>query len=231
MPKFYPIMMDMEGQPALVVGGGPIAARKAETLAGYGATVTMVAIEASKEARDLATAGKIRLQERAFELSDLDEPWIVFAATNNRDLHEAIKAECDARRVICNVVDVTDLCRFIVPSIIRRGELMVTISTDGTCPAYSKYQRKRMERCCFYEGAESMLHVVAAARRELKGPLGAGMNDEEKFELLRQIAEEDAPQVLEEQGEAAAERFAVARIRELAHKHRARTPGNEDSDR
>lgn len=218
MPRYYPVMMNIEGAPALVVGGGPIAARKAEGLLDYGARVSMVAREASPDVRRLHDEGRVQLHERPFADADLDEPVIVYAATNDRALHEHIKTECDRRRILCNVVDVPDLCGFIVPSIIRRGELMITISTDGLCPAYSKFQRKRMEQCCFPEGAQAMLHVVAAARNELKGPLGKGLGDEEKFELLRQLVEEGLEDRLALEGEAAASAYAVNRIHELAAK-------------
>ena len=209
MPKYYPAMVNLEDRPALVVGGGPIAVRKARTLAEYGARVRMVALDFCAEARELPG---VELEQRAFRLADLDEPVIVFAATNDPGLHERIKSECDKRRLFCNVVDVTPLCTFIVPSIIRRGELMITISTDGTCPAYSKFQRKRMELCCFSEGAEHMLHVIAAARNELKGPLGEGLSDEQKFELLRALAESNLVEVLSNAGEEQAIAEAKRRI-------------------
>ncbi|MDK2971551.1 MAG: precorrin-2 dehydrogenase [Candidatus Sumerlaeota bacterium] len=218
MPKYYPVMMNIEGAPALVVGGGAIASRKAEGLLEYGARVTIVAREASPDVRRLYDEERVQLHERPFVDADLNEPVIVFAATNDRALHEHIKTECDRRRILCNVVDVPDLCGFIVPSIIRRGELMITISTDGLCPAYSKFQRKRMEQCCFPEGAQAMLHVIAAARNELKGPLGKGLGDEKKFELLRQLVEEGLEDRLALEGEAAASAYAVNRIHELAAK-------------
>jgi precorrin-2 dehydrogenase/sirohydrochlorin ferrochelatase len=212
--KHYPVMLDLNGKPALVVGAGPVASRKAETLAEYGARVTMVAPAVCAEARALADAGRVAILERPFEDADLDNPVLVFAATNDRALHEHIKAGCDARRILCNIVDVPDLCGFIVPSIIRRGELMITISTDGVCPSYSKFQRKRMERCCFPEGSEAMLHVIAAARNELKAGLGRGLDDEQKFELLRELAEGDLHEVLAREGEQAACAEAVRRLRE-----------------
>jgi len=222
LAKYYPVMLDIEQRPALVVGGGAIAARKAEGLLKYGARVTIVAREASDDVRHLAeTNDNVTLHVRAYEDSDLDEPILVFAATNDRALHEHIKAECDRRRILCNIVDVTDLCGFIVPSIIRRGELMITISTDGMCPAYSKFQRKRMERCCFPEGAESLMHVAAAAREELKGPLGKGLDDEEKFVLLRGLIEEELPPILEEQGEESAKAYARERIHKLVEQYRS----------
>jgi len=215
MARYYPMMMNIEGQPALVVGGGPIAARKAATLAEYGARVRVVAPEFSEEALAIAAESGLELVHRGFEDTDLDEPLLVFAATNNPGLHHHIKVECDRRRIPCNVVDVTPLCSFIVPSIIRRGELMITISTDGTCPAYAKYQRRRMEECCFGPGAERMLHVVAAAREELKAGLGHGMSDDEKFDCLKEVIEGDLREVLDREGETEAKEEAVKRIREV----------------
>ncbi|MEQ8819000.1 MAG: bifunctional precorrin-2 dehydrogenase/sirohydrochlorin ferrochelatase [Sumerlaeia bacterium] len=213
---YYPMMVDLHGRTALIVGGGPIAARKAEAIIKYGARVTIVAIVASDPVRAMAERGEVTLHERAFEDSDLDTPWMVFAATNDRAVHEHIKEECERRRIWCNIVDVTDLCAFIVPSIIRRGELMVTISTDGMCPAYSKFQRKRMEQCCFFEGAERFMHVIAAARWELKGPLGEGLDDEEKFELLNSLIQQgELHATMERDGVEAAKALAKQRIEEI----------------
>lgn len=225
MPKYYPMLMNLEDQPVLVVGGGAIAARKAATMAEYGARVVMVAPQIGEEARRLAAEGRIQTHERPYDQSDLDTPRLVFAATDDPALHERIKAECDRRRLPCNVVDVPPLCSFIVPSILRRGELMITISTDGLCPAYAKYQRLRMEQCCFPQGADALLHVVAAGRNELKGPLGHGMSDEEKFHLLRRIIESDIVDVLAREGEEAACREARERIRALAARRPQRQVG------
>ncbi len=214
-------MIDLEGRLALVVGGGPVAARKASLLAEYGARVVMVAREVSPEARKLAQEGEVRLEERPFEQSDLTRPFIVFAATNDRALHEEIKAECDERRIPCNIVDVPDLCGFIVPSIIRNGELMITISTDGLCPSYSKYQRRRMTECCFGQGCESQLHVVAAARNELKGLLGRGLDDEEKFRLLDCLIQEgNAADIWTTVESKQQVEWSVRRIEELATEYR-----------
>ncbi|MCB2153668.1 bifunctional precorrin-2 dehydrogenase/sirohydrochlorin ferrochelatase [bacterium] len=218
MPKYYPVMLNIEDRPALVVGGGPIAVRKARGLAEYGARVRMVALDFCDEASQVPG---VELIESAFRLDHLDHTTIVFAATNDPALHHRIKHECDKRGILCNIVDVPDLCSFIVPSIIRRGELMITISTDGTCPAYSKFQRKRMELCCFPQGAEQMLHVIAAAREELKGPLGKGLTDEQKFELLRSLAESDLVEVLANAGEDEAKAEAVRRIREHAKENKS----------
>lgn len=223
MPKYYPLMIDLEGKAALVVGGGPVGTRKAALLAEYGARVTIVAKQASAEARCLAADGGVRLLERPFAMPDLDDAFIVFAATGDRALHEQIKAECDHRRIPCNIVDVPDLCSFIVPSIIRRGELMVTISTDGLCPSYSKYQRRRMMQCCFPEGCESLLHVASAARGELKGPLGKGMDDEEKFAAMEALMNEGLEAVVAESGESAASEWAIRRVREIALERKATT--------
>jgi precorrin-2 dehydrogenase/sirohydrochlorin ferrochelatase len=228
MAKYYPMMMNIEQQPALVVGGGPIAARKAATLADYGARVRIVAPHFSDEALRIANESGLEVVQRPFEDADLDTPVLVFAATDDQELHHHIKAECDRRRIPCNIVDVTPLCSFIVPSIIRRGELMITISTDGLCPAYSKYQRKRLEQCCFGPGAERMLHVVTAAREELKAGLGHGMSDEEKFEALREVIESDLPLVIESHGEGYAAEEAVRRIRQIVARRHAEIQNTED---
>lgn len=220
-PRFYPLMINLQGQRALIVGGGPVGTRKAGTLTEYGARVEMVALVPIAEARALAAEGRIVLHERAWRESDLDGARIVFAATSDPAVHEQIFTACEARGIPCNVVDVPELCRFQTPSIIRRGELMITISTDGLCPSYSKYQRQRMIRCCFPEGAERLMHVVAAARNVLKEGLGKGFTDDEKFEMIEEIIEGGIGEVLDRDGEEAAARAAEQRIRELVAERRS----------
>lgn len=221
MAPYYPLMVDLRDRPVLVVGGGEIAARKARSILAYGPRITMVAREAGELARQMATAGEVELHVRPFHDGDLDGTMLVIAATDDPDLHEHIKSECDARRIFCNVVDVTPLCSFIVPSIIRRGNLMLTISTDGLCPAYSKYMRKRLTACCFGEGCDRPLYAAAAARNELKAGLGKGFSDEEKFDILRILIDQELPALLEGATDEEAAEYCRNRIGELVDAARA----------
>lgn len=223
-------MVNLEGKRVLIVGGGPVGSRKAATLLDYGARIEMVALVPIAEARALAADGRIVLHERAWRESDLDGALIVFAATSDPAVHQQIFHACEARGIACNIVDVPELCRFQTPSIIRRGELMITISTDGQCPSYSRYQRQRMMRCCFPEGSEKIMHVVAAARNVLKDGLGKGFTDDEKFEMIQEVIESGIAEVLERDGEEAAMREAEARMRRVVGERRSTHPSPASAD-
>jgi len=227
MPRYYPLLLNLEDRPVLVVGGGFIGSRKARMLAEYGARVRLVAREASPEARELAAQGVVELCERPFEPSDLDDPLVVVAATGDEALHRRIKEECDRRRIPCNVVDVPDLCSFIVPAIIRRGELMVTISTDGLCPGYSKRLRRQLSACCFTEGAEARLHVAAAAREQLRKETGRALDDEGRFACLDRLLDEELEEKIAAVGVEGACEWARRRILEIAAEAPDRGPEGE----
>jgi precorrin-2 dehydrogenase/sirohydrochlorin ferrochelatase len=130
----YPVCLDLEGRVAVVIGGGAVAARKAESLSRYGARVIVVAPRFSDE---LQTMG-VERRERPWEARDLDGAALVIAATDDAEINRRIAAECRRRRILINVVDDTDLCDFIVPAVIERGSIQVAISTGGKSPALAR---------------------------------------------------------------------------------------------
>ncbi len=145
MGALYPIFADLTGRPVLVVGGGTVAVRKVGTLHAAGARVTVVALHARREIGELAAGGDVELLERAFEPADLDGKWLVVAATDDRELNGRIFREASARRILCNVVDLPDLCTFHVPAVVRRGLLQIAVSTGGASPAMARRIRERLE--------------------------------------------------------------------------------------
>src|SRR5260221_2854409 len=138
MPSYYPIMLDVRGRLAVVVGGDAVAAEKAAALSACGARVTVVAPAFCDELRALAARPDlpIALREKAYAPGDLDGAFVVVAATT-RDpaLTEAIWAETQRRGQLVNIVDVPARCSFIMPSILRRGHLTIAVSTKGASPS------------------------------------------------------------------------------------------------
>jgi siroheme synthase-like protein len=131
---YYMACLDLRGRSCLVVGGGRVAAEKADGLLACGADVTVVAPEIDDELR----AGVVTLVERRFEASDLDGRFLVVAATSDRTVNAAVSAEADRRSLLCNVADDPELCSFILPALVRRDPIVVGVSTGGASPALAQ---------------------------------------------------------------------------------------------
>jgi precorrin-2 dehydrogenase/sirohydrochlorin ferrochelatase len=164
--RYYPIQLNIQNRPCLVVGGGSVGTRKVDTLLKCGADVTVVSREVSARVAELATAGNIVLKNRDYRSSDLDGKVLVIGATDNERLNRRISRDAQSRQVPCNIVDRPAVCSFILPSIVQRGDLMITISTSGKSPALAKHLRKRLERE-FGDEYARMLTLMGAVRRKL----------------------------------------------------------------
>ncbi|MGC8833742.1 MAG: precorrin-2 dehydrogenase/sirohydrochlorin ferrochelatase family protein, partial [Armatimonadota bacterium] len=131
MESYYPVFLDLRGKRVLVVGGGQVALRKVKSLLECGAEVLVVAPEAVPDLQQMARDGRIRLVSREYTEVDLEGASLVISATDSRDVNQRVSADAQARGVFVNVVDDPELCSFIVPSVMRRGELVVAVSTGG----------------------------------------------------------------------------------------------------
>jgi precorrin-2 dehydrogenase/sirohydrochlorin ferrochelatase len=143
---FYPVNLDIKDRHCLVVGGGSVASRKVKTLLECGANVTVVSLKFTDALTDLEQNKGIILVKRPYKTSDLDEKFLVIGATNDEKLNRRINADAEKRNMLCNIADVPDICNFILPSIIRRGDLCIAISTSGKSPAFAKKLRKDLEK-------------------------------------------------------------------------------------
>jgi len=146
MTTGYPAILLLEGRLAVVVGGGRVAERKVGTLLDAGAKVRVVAPDATAGIRSSADAGDIELIDRRYEHGDLAGSAAVVAATDDEEVNRGVFAEATGAGIPVNVVDNVSLCTFIAPSIVRRGDLVVAISTGGNAPALAVRIRERMER-------------------------------------------------------------------------------------
>jgi len=137
----FPINLNLEGRSCLVVGAGRIGLRKTEQLLAAGAIVTVVAPEVVSDFTGLP----VTIHQRAFELTDLDGQRLVITATGNRELDQLIYDTCEERGIWINSADDPDRCAFTLPAVVRRGDLMVTVSTGGNSPALSSWMRQKLE--------------------------------------------------------------------------------------
>lgn len=165
---FYPAFLDLTGRRCLVVGGGPVGTEKAQKLIEAGARVRLVSPEITPELQALVDGGGIdEFFERGYEPGNLDGCLLVIAATNDAHVNLCVWEDAEARRMLVNVVDVPHLCNFIVPSIMRHGELAVAVSTGGASPVVARTVRQRIEQAIGPEWGE-LVALMRATRDQLK---------------------------------------------------------------
>jgi precorrin-2 dehydrogenase/sirohydrochlorin ferrochelatase len=164
--RYYPIHLDIKGKQCLVVGGGPVGTRKAITLLNCGAVVTVISPRATETLNELAEAGSITFQKRSYRATDLKNVFLVIGATDDETLNHRISTDADSQNILCNIADRPAACNFILPSIVHRGDLVITISTSGKSPALAKKLRKNLERQFGDEYAD-LLRLMGAIREKL----------------------------------------------------------------
>lgn len=184
--EYYPLFLDVAGREVVIVGGGAVSARKAETLLRHGAHVTMIAPEIAHE------ISGVRIVRKTYEAADLENAFLVFAATNDAAVNERIAADCTARGILVNVADAPSAGDFIVPAIVDAGPIRIAISTSGNSPALAR--RLKTELQPFAELAQIL--------GELREPAIAALHDAKPFfdsiiasdvlELLRAGKSEEA---------------------------------------
>jgi len=186
--SLFPMFLKMEGRPCLVVGAGRVGEPKIGGLLETGARIRVVALDASPTVREWARAGKIDLEIRAFLAEDMDGAFLAIVATNSRSLNERVYHEAQRRGVLCNVVDVPDLCDFFYPSIVRRGDLQIAISTAGQSPSLAQKIRQQLEKQ-FGPAYAAWVAELGETRRLI---LASDLDKERKLDLLHSLASREA---------------------------------------
>ncbi|HEX2850035.1 MAG TPA: bifunctional precorrin-2 dehydrogenase/sirohydrochlorin ferrochelatase [Acidimicrobiales bacterium] len=184
----YPVNLVLTGRRCLVVGGGRVAARKVEGLVAAGAEVTVVAPAVAVE----ITALGVTVEEREYEAGEAAGYHLVVTATGSRAVIQAVYDAAEAARVWVNSADDPERCSFTLPAVVRRGPLMVTVSTGGHSPAVASWLRGRLERELGPE-YETLVAMLSEQRRTLQaeGRSTEGLNwqsalDSDMLDLIRE---------------------------------------------
>ena len=188
MTNLFPMFMKLAGRQCLVVGAGKIGEPKIAGLLETGARVRVVALDASPAVREWARAGQIELDLRAFSSDDLEGAFLAVVATNSRSLNERVYHEAQRRGVLCNVVDVPDLCDFFYPAVVRRGDLQIAVSTAGQSPSLAQKIRQQLEK----QFGPAYATWVAELGETRKLILASDLDKERKLDLLHSLASREA---------------------------------------
>lgn len=140
---YFPMFIELQNAPVLVVGGGKVALRKVKKLLPYGANITVVAPKMEKELEEISEVAKIY---REFDSSDLLScPTMVIAATDQKEVNEQIAYRCKEQNIPVNVADDVENCSFLFPSLVKKGKLSAGICTGGSSPTAAIYCKERLQ--------------------------------------------------------------------------------------
>lgn len=197
---YYPIYIDIEDRQVLIVGGGTVCTRKAETMMRYGARVTVVSPEITEEIAGWERDGALTVRRKMYEEADLDGASMVIASTDDESVNVRVARDCRQRRLPVNVVDVTYLCEFIVPAIIEKGSIQIAVSTGGKSPAVARTLKEDLQRMVGPEYAE-LNDLLGTLRKSAKVVLPTDVDRKQFFdgiiaagvlEMLREGRRRDA---------------------------------------
>lgn len=184
MPSFYPIHVNIEGKKCLVVGGGKTAERKVHTLVRYGGKVVVISPTATQRIKSLAKTEKVVWHKRRYRGADLSGVFLVFCATDSAGLNREISGEAQKRGILVNVVDSLKNCDFISPSLIERGHLKVSISTEGLAPLLSRRLRDELGKKLGREYRQYTALLAKVRSAILKDKTLSAQGKRKKFDQL-----------------------------------------------
>ena len=207
MNTYYPVYIQMQGQPCVVIGGGKIAEGKADGLLAAEANVTVISPELTPRLYELAEQYHITYIPRTYQPGDLRGAFLVICATDQIEINHQVWQEATANRQLVNVVDDTPRCNFIAPSILRKGDLTIAISTSGKAPALAVRLKERLGRELGPE-YERFLELAG----DLREPLARHVPDFERRKALwYELVDSEILDVLAEGKEAKA-REIISRV-------------------
>ena len=186
MPLF-PIFLKLTGRPTIVIGAGHLAESKIESLQAANAQVTVISPEARSRIREMALNGEVTWHQREYRSGDLAGNFLVVAATSDAAVNRAVFAEAEEHDILCNAVDDPPFCDFYFPSVVRRGDLQIAISTAGASPALAQRLRKEINQILPLDLGDWLMELGNLRREVLQmEPL-----NEARKSLLHQLAQRD----------------------------------------
>lgn len=208
--QYYPVFMNLSNRRVVVIGGNRFAVEKVEGLLAAEACVTVVAAQLEAALVELVALRRIQRVARTYREGDLADAFLVISTLNDKETNERIFAEATALKIPVNVVDDTPHCSFIAPSILRRGDLTVAISTSGKAPAVAVRLRQQLEAQIGDEYAR-FLEIAGT----LRPPLAQKYPDfETRKKLWYEVVDSDVLALLRGGDEAAA-RERIAEIMKI----------------
>jgi siroheme synthase-like protein len=166
--RYYPVFLDLEDKPVIVIGGGTVACEKVAGLRKAGARITIISPALAPELQELKDAGALDHVARPWQPSDLDQDWaVVMVATDDGAVNRRVSEESRSRRVWCNAADDPANCDFILPSVVRRGRITLAASTAGASPALARRLREELD-AYLTDDMPALADLLAEVRTEIR---------------------------------------------------------------
>ena len=200
---FYPVYLNLKGRRVVVIGGGPVAERKVESLLGTKASVVVISPDVTRRLASLARDKQIQLQRRAYVSGDCRGAALVLSATDDPKLSRKVFQEASAAGALVNTSDQPSLCDFIMPAVVRRGDIAIAISTGGASPGLAARLRSKI---CRLVGPEygRLAELLSEARPEIRRRI---QDEGERKALHYRILDSDIIDRLKQNDTAGAERL------------------------
>ena len=185
--SFYPICLDLEAKPCVVVGGGRVAERKVLGLLACSAQVSVISPVLTEKLQQQHADGNIRWIDREYLQGDLAQAFLVIAATDDEETQKQVYEEAASKNLLLNVADVPQRCNFILPATVRRGDLTISVSTAGKSPALARKLRMELEKR-FGPEYRILVNILGAIRPEI---LASGLLQSENEQLFKLLLHDD----------------------------------------
>ena len=206
--KTYPLcLIGLENQRVLVIGGGSVAARKAASLTEAGAKPVVISPDLHPELQELLENGKITHVARPYQPGDLAGAFLAVSATDDPTVNQQVWQEAQAEGCLINIVDDPPRCNFILPAVVRRGEVTLSVSTGGSSPALARRLRERLEIEFGPEYGE-----LASLLAEVRPQLIANYPPQERLAAALRLVDSPLLDILRQENYAAALSFALAEL-------------------
>ncbi len=179
--RYFPVFLDLEARPVVIVGEGPAAEKRARQLARYGADIVVITPAPSESLLEGQQEGALVIEQRSYVRGDLNGAFLALCVTEDDEIRRAVHAEAESLGCLINVADVPELCNFIMPSVLRRGSLEIAISTGGLAPEAAKALRRQLDADLGDEWAAwiqllSEVRALAAGRYEDAADMARAMD-------------------------------------------------------
>ena len=207
MEMFYPVYLNLKNKRVVVIGGGAVAERKVESLIGTGAAIVLISPEVTSRLDSLAKSNHIQLHRRPYVSGDCAGAALVFSASDDAKVSASVFQEATNAGAFVNTADQPALCGFIMPAVVRRGDVAIAISTGGTSPGLAAQLRRKIGKIIGPEYAK-LTQLLSKARPEIRRRVP---DSEQRKALHYRILKSDIMDRLKRNDAAGAER----RLREI----------------
>lgn len=214
MKSYYPIMIDIENKPCLIIGGGKVAYRKVSELLRYNAKIKLISKDINEDVKKLIDEKEIIYLGKDYSSAWLEKVFLVIAATNNRELNKKIIEDCNKINTLVNSVDNPKESCFIQPSKLNKGDITIAVSTGGKSPILSKIIKGKIN-AIIKDSYSDYLEILGEFREKALKEISS---EEERRTFFSQITNEEYLCLLEQYGRE----FLYEKISNIFCKHIAK---------